>query len=138
MTLRLIVTPRKCTGCRSCELACAFTHGEGGQPGTSRCATLTVASTEFVPMLCLQCDHAACIDVCPVGAVTRDASTEVVHVDEARCIRCFACTVACPFGNMHLDRDASAVLTCDLCAGHGGDPRCARFCPTGALTTVRA
>ena len=137
MIKRLVVKPQHCIGCRTCEMACAFTHGELGQPGASRCQTLTVAAEEFVPMLCLQCDSAACVQSCPVEAIRMDARSGVVLVDQDRCVRCMACTVACPFGNMHIDPVAQIVHKCDLCAGHGDQPRCAMFCPTECLTVER-
>lgn len=132
MSLRLIVRPKLCTGCRTCEISCAFTHGKDGQPGQSRCLTLTIAQGEYVPMLCLQCDNAACVKSCPVAAIALDRRTEVIHLDQERCTRCQACVVACPFGNMHWD--GAHVLKCDLCAGYGDNPRCAMFCPSGCLT----
>lgn len=134
MMQRLVVQPQYCIGCRACEMACAFTHGNKGQPGTARCVTLTMGKDEYVPLLCLQCDHAACVHVCPVGAITRDDAAGVVYVDDAKCIRCMACTVACPFGNMHVDMLRGGVAKCDLCAGYGDNPRCAMFCPTKCLS----
>lgn len=135
MRQRLVIQPQYCIGCRACEMACAFTHGKGnqGQPGKSRCQTLTVGKDEYVPMMCLQCDNAACIQVCPVGAITRNEQTSVVTVNEEKCIKCMACTVACPFGNMHVDPVDNMVVKCDLCAGFGDNPRCAMFCPTKCL-----
>jgi Fe-S-cluster-containing hydrogenase component 2 len=134
MSLRLVVQPQHCIGCRACELACAFTHGSEGQPGDSRCRTLTVGQDEYVPVLCLQCDHAACVQSCPVGAISRDPVTRIVHVDKEKCVLCMACTVACPFGNMHFDAAGRFVHKCDLCAGHGDYPRCSMFCPTKCLS----
>lgn len=133
MSLRLVIQPHLCVGCRSCELACAFTHGQDGKPGASRCLTVTVGKDEYVPMLCLQCDHAACVQVCPVGALELDPAAGIVRLDEAKCIRCQACTVACPFGNMHYDLAQKTVHKCDLCAGYGEVPRCALFCPSKCL-----
>ncbi len=136
MSLRLVVQPHHCIGCRACEMACAFTHGEEGKPAASRCQTVTISAKaeEYVPMICLQCVHAACVQVCPVGAITRDDEKGVVVVDNERCIRCMACTVACPFGNMHFDPVHKLIHKCDLCRGCGDYPRCAMFCPTDCLT----
>ena len=36
MKSRFIVTPILCTGCRTCELACSFTHAKDGKVGRSR------------------------------------------------------------------------------------------------------
>ena len=33
MKARLIVNPNVCTGCRTCELACSFTHSIKGKTG---------------------------------------------------------------------------------------------------------
>jgi anaerobic carbon-monoxide dehydrogenase iron sulfur subunit len=133
MSQRLVIQPQHCIGCRACEMACAFSHGAEGQPGDSRCQTITVAKDEYVPMICLQCDNAACVQACPVEALSLDAATAVVRLDVDRCVRCMACTVACPFGNMHFDVKATLVHKCDLCRGCGDYPRCAMFCPTDCL-----
>ena len=135
MHKRLVVQPQYCIGCKACEMACAFTHGDGGQPGTPRVSVQTVAPKQYVPMLCLQCDEAACMAACPVEAITRNPDTGVVKVNMDKCVLCMACTVACPFGNMHVESVLSnAVVKCDLCEDHGGIPRCAQFCPTGCLS----
>ena len=136
MNLRLVIQPQSCIGCRACEMACAFTHGTDGKPAASRCQTETLSAKdeEYVPMICLQCDHAACVQVCPVDAITHDAERGLVVVDNERCIRCMACTVACPFGNIHYDPGQELIHKCDLCRGCGDYPRCAMFCPTDCLT----
>jgi anaerobic carbon-monoxide dehydrogenase iron sulfur subunit len=101
----------------------------------SRCQTLTVAKDEYVPMMCLQCDHAACVAACPVGAIAMDSARGIVLVDGEKCIRCQACVVACPFGNMHEGPAPDPLVhKCDLCATCGEFPRCALFCPTQCLT----
>ena len=136
MSLRLVIQPQHCIGCRACEMACAFTHGTEGQPAASRCVTVTLdlKAENYVPMICLQCDHAACVTSCPSGAISRSEETQVVYVDQQKCIRCMACTVACPFGNMHFDPAQKQIHKCDLCAGCGDYPRCAMFCPTKCLS----
>ena len=135
MSVRLVIKPQHCIGCRACELACAFSHGGGnGQMGAARCQTVTVGKDEFVPMMCLQCDNAACVQACPVDAITRDEDNKLVLVDNDLCIRCMACTVACQFGNMHFDPAAELIHKCDLCQTAGGTPRCAMFCTTECLS----
>jgi len=68
--------------------------------------------------------------VCPTQALQRDDRTGAVVLLEERCIRCRACVWACPWGNMGFDADRAQVYKCDLC---GGDPQCARYCPSRAL-----
>ncbi len=130
MQKRLIVTPERCTGCRTCELACAFSHGEAFHLGKSRVSHVHFSDDRHITMLCLQCEEAACAKVCAVDAIARSEATGAMEVDEERCIHCHACVSACPFGNIVLDEDHTGVVKCDLC---GGDPTCARFCPTETL-----
>jgi carbon-monoxide dehydrogenase iron sulfur subunit len=131
---RLLVTPARCTGCRTCEIACAFSHPVKGEPGRSAIRALSAGRPETgTPVVCLQCDSAACVAVCPTGALVRDAGTDaIVHVKE-RCVACRSCAFACPFGNVAFDDATLRVVKCDLC---GGNPRCAQFCPTRTLEWV--
>lgn len=126
----LKVDPRHCIGCRTCELACAFAHGQPGQPGTSRIRVYPTGPDRYIPLLCLQCDQAACVQICPTAALTRNEATGAIELYEPRCIRCRLCVVACPFGNLHVDARTGQIGKCDLCSG---DPACARFCPTRTL-----
>jgi len=131
----LTITPEKCTGCRTCELLCSFFHEKEFNPCRSRVSVISWEKEGFsVPMMCLQCSDAACMQVCPVGAVKRDPETGAMLVDHSRCIRCKMCTNACPFGNNTYDVQLDRILKCDLC---GGDPQCARFCPSGAISYVK-
>ena len=70
-----------------------------------------------VPLMCLQCDTAACEKVCPTGALKRNESTGALVVDDAKCIRCKMCVQACPFGNIAYDPAKNRILRCDLCDG---------------------
>jgi Fe-S-cluster-containing hydrogenase component 2 len=54
----------------------------------------------------------------------------LVEYDEATCIGCKMCVVACPFGNASYDSKAKRIAKCDTCAGA---PECVVFCPNGAL-----
>ena len=56
-------------------------------------------------------------------------------LDLKTCIGCHDCVVACPFGAMRIDPHDDQVFKCDLC---GGDPECAKWCPTGAIQCVDA
>ena len=130
MSKMLTVTPTRCIGCRTCEVACAFRHPMDGMPGRSRVQVRTVAKDVYVPILCLQCEEAACVKACPVFALWRNGETGAIDVKADRCIRCNACVPACPFGNLAVQSPKQAVIKCDVC---GGAPACAQFCPTQAL-----
>ena len=126
----LVVIPRNCTGCRTCELACSFAHSLDGQLGSSRIRVHPVGPDRYVQITCLQCVNAACVKVCPTQALVRDEQTGAIDVDAHRCIGCGLCEAACPFGHMHFDKELSLPVKCNLC---GGRPACAMFCPHKAL-----
>ncbi|MDK2881293.1 MAG: hypothetical protein PWQ99_1068, partial [Clostridia bacterium] len=132
----LMLNPEKCISCRTCELACSFKHDREFRPSAARVNVVQFEKEGIsVPMMCLQCDTAACERVCPTGALKRNKATGALEVDDNKCIRCKMCIQACPFGNASYDSVKNRVLRCDLC---GGDPQCARFCPGGAITYVEA
>jgi anaerobic carbon-monoxide dehydrogenase iron sulfur subunit len=133
MSKLLHISPSKCIGCRTCEMACAFSHPADGKPGMSRIRIFP--DPENRPsfskvVVCLQCEEAACVTACPANALWRNPKTGAIYHVEDRCIRCRSCVIACPFGNMHWDPAPDLPIKCDLC---GGDPACAKFCPSGAL-----
>ncbi len=137
---RLFITPDRCIGCRSCEIACAFAHATAlGQPGLPRIRAYSMTPEFHVTVVCLQCENAACVQVCPTTALVRSDETGAIEVLTDRCIGCGMCLVACPFGNIHQEdaprvKDGThphgTIVKCDLCEG---DPACAKFCPTAAL-----
>jgi len=132
MKARFYVNPALCTGCRTCELACSFAHSVNGKPGRSRIYPLDGGFKDlWVPVTCLQCDDPACVKSCLVDAITRNPETGAMDLDADKCVRCMACVAACPFGCSLHDTTHDIVVKCDLC---GGDPVCAHFCPTKALT----
>ena len=128
---RLIVTPSRCIGCRSCELACSLVHAKSlSEPALPRVRVYSYAEDQNMVVLCLQCEEAACMQVCPTNALVRNQTTGAVDVIQDRCIHCMACTVACPFGNIYLEERIDEIVKCDVCKGN---PACALFCPTKAL-----
>jgi carbon-monoxide dehydrogenase iron sulfur subunit len=130
-----IVKPAKCIGCGTCEMTCAFYHqvnvGGRAMPGQTRIRVLHYSEDDHVPMVCYQCDHAACVEACRFDALARNAATNAVEVNYEACTRCGMCIAACPFGAMVNAPGIEAPVKCDLC---GGDPQCAKFCPTQALS----
>ena len=91
---------------------------------------------ESAPQLCHQCEDAPCANVCPTGAIHRAAGAWLV--EQARCIGCKSCMVACPFGAMQVRvvEDRVQALKCDLCAHREGGPACVEACPTHALRCI--
>jgi len=130
MEKTLVITPSRCTACRTCELACSFKHVGPHGLGISRIRAFMFGDERNQVITCFQCDDAACAKVCPVEALTRNEITRAIDVNEDRCIGCGLCTIACPFGHMNHDGGKNIAVKCDLCKG---EPACAAFCPTGTL-----
>jgi Fe-S-cluster-containing hydrogenase component 2 len=131
MQKTLIITPSRCTACRTCELACSFKHQTKQGPGLSRIRAFMKEEGRNMILTCFQCDEAGCVKACPVEALVRCEATGAIEVLEDRCIRCGACAGACPFGHMVTDRHTFVAVKCDLC--RGDHPACAAFCPTKTL-----
>ena len=127
----LLITPEKCSNCHSCELACSFIHEGEFNPARSRVTVLTwERQAHSVPVMCLQCEEAGCMAVCPAQAITEDGASGARLVNELKCIKCRMCIDICPFGSNSYDEKSRKILKCDLC---DGDPQCVKVCPSGAL-----
>ena len=149
-----------CIGCKACEVACkewngvpddplgfaesSYDHGDGLGPNRWR----HVAFVEQEPVfddeglrwlmasdVCKHCTHAACLDVCPTGAIFRTELGTVV-VQEDVCNGCGYCVPACPFGVLSRREDDGRVWKCTLCydrTSAGMEPACAKACPTDSI-----
>ena len=130
----LTITPSRCISCRTCELACSFKHAGMSGLGISRIRTFMFGEGKNQILTCFQCDEAACVKVCPTEALSRNESTGAIEVNEARCIGCGLCSIACPFGHMSHDGVNRIAVKCDLC--RADEPACAAFCPTHTLEYI--
>lgn len=135
----IFVRYERCTGCRSCELACAVSHTAardlfgallGGERPQKRLFVDQVGQVK-APAVCRHCEEAPCVAVCPTGAMhRREDGVNVVALH--RCIGCWMCAMACPFGAV--SRGEGKAIKCDReCLDEEGIPACVRACPTGAL-----
>jgi carbon-monoxide dehydrogenase iron sulfur subunit len=130
------VDPDSCVACRNCEYACAFRQTGDFERNASHIRVNFYAQERAcVPLTCMHCDEAWCLDVCPAAAISRDPQTGAIEIAATRCAGCKMCLLACPYGNVHYDQAAGVSRKCDLC---GGDPMCVRTCISGALQYVEA
>ena len=132
----LLFDVSKCTGCRTCELACSLIQTGVCNPASSRRRTIHFNEAILdVSMQCQQCDDPACMNICPAEAIYMDDSTGAIIINYDKCIGCKMCSIACPFGAISVDPLTKRVVKCDLCSG---DPACVKFCLTGAIEYVTA
>ena len=85
--------------------------------------------------VCKHCTDAACLDVCPTGALFRTEFGTVV-VQEDVCNGCGYCVPACPYGVIGKRGDDGRVWKCTLCydrLGEAMEPACAKACPTNSI-----
>jgi formate dehydrogenase iron-sulfur subunit len=85
--------------------------------------------------VCKHCTEAACLDVCPTGALFRTEFGTVVVQDDV-CNGCGYCIVACPFGVLDRRERDGRVWKCTLCYDRLRDdmePACAKACPTDSI-----
>ena len=85
--------------------------------------------------VCKHCTHAACLDVCPTGAIFRtEFGTVVVQADV--CNGCGYCVPACPYGVLDKREEDGRIFKCTLCYDRlevGEEPACAKACPTESI-----
>ena len=90
---------------------------------------------DFVPMRCLHCAEAPCIDSCPTEAITKRTDGIISIIPEV-CTGCIACFEACPFGALQLNPETQVAEKCTLCVHRtdiGLEPACVHHCPSRCM-----
>jgi molybdopterin-containing oxidoreductase family iron-sulfur binding subunit len=157
----MVIDLNRCIGCHACTLACkshnAIPKGifwsrvllreKGDYPN---------AWAHYQPMLCMHCRDPECVKVCPTGA-SYQREDGIVAIDQAKCIGCQNCVMACPYGartkllevepyytgkgftpyeKVALVRHEIGVVgKCDFCAERleeGKEPACVQTCSAKA------
>lgn len=134
----------RCTGCKTCELYCATERGSNGktllqavQESPVPRARVRVEGTNSLP-IALQCRHclnAPCLDACLTGALIREPKSNMVIVQEDRCMACWTCILFCPYGVIYPWPERGVALKCDRCV-FMDHPVCVEVCPGKALELV--
>lgn len=162
MTYCMVIDLKRCVGCNSCRVNCK--QANGTPPGINRAwvekhleGNYPNVRRVIVPMLCMHCEKAPCVQQCPTGASQKDESG-IVFIDHNICIKCRLCMKACPYGARscreeedgyfgidltahevikYENKDRGFVDKCDFCKNNNhlfedGAPACVMACVSGA------
>lgn len=162
MRYGMVIDLRKCVGCNACTVACKQENATPPGVYWSKVLQYEVgryprARMRFLPMLCMHCRQAPCLEACPTGATYRHPAGPVL-VDEGRCVGCRYCVMACPYearthnaseprgyfpgkGLTPYEQTGYArhargtIEKCTFCVHRleeGKEPACVATCPAGA------
>lgn len=138
---RIYVTEETCIGCGLCQVYCQVEHSQSKdiikaflRESPRPLPRIRVEASEDIsfPIQCRHCDEPWCVYSCLTGAMHEDPVSGMVTVDAGRCIGCWTCIVACPYGALARDISSKTVVKCDLCPGRD-IPACVANCPNEAL-----
>ena len=125
-----------CTGCNSCAYRCIqeFRYHDKAARGLFR-TFVQINDDGLYQKRCMHCLAPDCVENCPVQALTKSESGQVLY-DQKKCIGCKTCVRVCKFGIPQFDEEARKIVKCSMCAHRTGEnkpPACVEVCPTGAL-----
>ncbi|MEM2102781.1 MAG: 4Fe-4S dicluster domain-containing protein [Candidatus Bathyarchaeia archaeon] len=131
----LLYDPQKCTGCRYCEIACAFFHFNQIDFNKAHLHVVFDQNNGALEAIyCQHCDEPVCVASCPKEAIVKDEKTGLVKINQMKCIGCQTCTVSCPLGVPWFNKDYRISMKCDFC---NGEPQCAKFCSPQAIRVAK-
>ncbi|CCO24313.1 4Fe-4S dicluster domain-containing protein [Maridesulfovibrio hydrothermalis] len=132
-----------CMGCRLCEFACLAAHSENKDlikayreeraEGLSARKRVFESEDNCVAISCRHCDDPGCVPVCISGALVKDDVSGITIYDADKCVGCWACIMACPYGAIQRNKLENKIIKCDLCEGREQGPACVEACPNCAL-----
>lgn len=146
---------KRCVGCHACAVSCKAENNTEPQQSplpmrNGRAVAVNYRAViyvdggayptptrTFVTMSCNHCANPACLPACPVAAITKDAMTGVVLIDQAKCIGCRYCEWTCPYGAPQFNVATGKVEKCTACThrlAKGEAPACVTTCTGRALT----
>ena len=155
-----IVYPKEeaCMACRLCEVACITEHSKSkdtlkaykkeNPAPLSRTLVEEIFPGLSVSVMCRHCSDAPCIEACFTSAMHRKPDGRGI-VNEPKCVGCWMCIMACPFGVIKRNQYSSPLpppykggevggvkvklsSKCDLCPDRS-IPACVEACPNKAL-----
>ncbi len=152
--MAMLIDVTKCVNCWWCYAACKEYNnlGETVKPDLAQPPALSSdVWTTLHPvnkgggwvsrkMACNHCTEAACVEVCPTGALSYNR-LGFVQYDRDKCSGCGYCAEFCPFGVPQMEATkitgVAIMNKCTFCHDrviNDEPPACAAACTTGAIT----
>jgi Fe-S-cluster-containing dehydrogenase component len=150
--LSMLIDTTRCSGCYNCFLACRDEHYGNDYPGYSAAQPLDgqfwiqMKEVErgayprprlsYIPIPCMHCEDAPCIDAARDEAVYR-RDDGIVVIDPVKAKGQAQIVESCPYRVVFWNADLDLPQKCTMCAHRldAGErqPRCVESCPTGAM-----
>jgi Fe-S-cluster-containing dehydrogenase component len=150
--LSLLIDVTKCSGCYNCFLACRdeyygndYSPYSAPQPLDGQFwmqineierGSYPKPKVDYVPIPCMQCETAPCLDAAVDEAVYR-RDDGIVLIDPQKAKGQKQIVNSCPYRVIFWNSDLEIPQKCTLCAHRLDEgvkePRCVEACPTGAL-----
>jgi Fe-S-cluster-containing dehydrogenase component len=151
----MIIDVEKCEDCNNCFLSCKDEHVNNDFEGYSvaqplhghrwinimrkergQCPMVDVA---YLPVPCMHCDNAPCINKANDGAVYK-RDNGIVSIDPVKAKGQKGIVNACPYKAIWWNEEKNVPQKCNFCIhlidGGWKETRCSQACPTGSLRLV--
>jgi carbon-monoxide dehydrogenase iron sulfur subunit len=141
---RIELQEQVCIGCGLCEVFCLVEHSLSRdilkaflreRPRALPRIHVERRDLLSLPVQCQHCAEPPCVYACLTGALWQDPESGLVHLDTAKCMGCWTCVLACPFGAITPDTQRGVAAKCDLCPDRTV-PACVAACPNEALRSL--
>jgi molybdopterin-containing oxidoreductase family iron-sulfur binding subunit len=120
MRYGMVIDLKKCVGCMACTIACKTANYT--RPGIfwnvvkdQEFGRYPSVSRIFLPILCMHCENAPCVEICPTGASYR-RDDGIVMIDYDKCVGCKSCIESCPYGARYFNEDPTGYFGLQLTA----------------------
>ena len=143
---KIVFHEEYCMGCHLCEVHCIVQHSKYDDivkafkketPSLVSRVTIEEDKPTFLSVKCQHCNEPVCTYYCITGALHKEPGSGVIMLDEEKCIGCWTCLLACPFGAVNRDENRKKAVKCDLCNGDE-TPACVLHCPNEALECIQS